>query len=176
MWFVIITVSLVAAIFDVRQRRIPNLVTFPVLAGGLIWNAYWGGLAAMGAALTAALLLTLPYVLLFAAGLGGAGDAKLMGALGAWVGTPLGYYLLGCVAATGAVLGLGYAIVRGRGRRTFGNLGRMLMWVPWLMGGPGSLRERTAILPSSGAMTRMPYGVAVFVGSCLTAVGVGLWG
>lgn len=175
MWLVIMLTSLVAAIFDVRRRRIPNYVTLPVLMCGLVWNAYSGGLAAVGPACLAALLLALPFLLLFAAGVGGAGDAKLMAALGAWAGPAYGYYLLGGVAATGAVLGLAYALVRRRGARTMHHLKQVALSIPWLMHGPGSFRDRASVLPKSRAMTRMPYGVAVFVGCCLTALGVWLW-
>lgn len=176
MWLVVITTSLVAAVFDVRQRRIPNLLTLPALAAGLAWSSYRGGLEAFGWALGAALLLALPYVVLFAAGMGGAGDAKLMGALGAWLGWPYGFYLLGGVAVSGAVLGVVYALLRRRGLQTLRNLAGMTLTLPWVALGPGTLRQRAEVFPTGRAMTRMPYGVAIFVGSCVTAGGVWLWG
>ncbi|MEN6626004.1 MAG: A24 family peptidase [Candidatus Sumerlaeia bacterium] len=175
MWWIIVATSLVAAVFDIRQRRIPNFLTLPVLVAGLAWNGYRGGLDALGWALWVAIVLALPYLVLFAAGMGGAGDAKLMGALGAWLGAPYGFYLLGGVAASGAVLGLAYALLRRRAAQTWRNLAGMTMFLPWIALGPGSLRERASVLPTAQVMTRMPYAVAVFVGSCVTAGGVWLW-
>lgn len=71
---------------DWRSRRIPNWLTVPALGAGLAVNALawrWAGTkqALEGAGLGLAILL--PFVLL--RGLG-AGDWKLMGALGAWLG------------------------------------------------------------------------------------------
>src|SRR5208337_1772944 len=89
---------------DWRLRRIPNWLTVPALGAGLAANTLaWGWLgtkaALEGAGLGLALLL--PFVLL--RGLG-AGDWKLMGALGAWVGpSRLVVVLLGTVLIAGTM-------------------------------------------------------------------------
>ena len=93
-WGVVIGASLFAVVSDIRQRRIPNALTFPLLAVGLIWAACFGGLAGLLEALGACALLALPYVLLFIFVGGGAGDAKLMGAIGAWLGLRYGLVAL----------------------------------------------------------------------------------
>src|ERR1043166_2446284 len=71
---------------DWRSRRIPNWLTVPALLLGIAVNAIAGGVAGGEAGLLGAglgLALLLPFVLL--RGLG-AGDWKLMGALGAFLG------------------------------------------------------------------------------------------
>jgi prepilin peptidase CpaA len=79
-------ITLVAAVIDVRTRRIPNWFTVPVLAGGLIFHAVtagWGGLlTALGGFVTGFGIL----LVLWLMGGGGGGDVKLMGAVGAWLG------------------------------------------------------------------------------------------
>jgi prepilin peptidase CpaA len=175
-WVVVLVIGLLGAWSDIRERRIPNALTFPVFLGGLLWNGYQGGWTGAGGALWAAVLLALPFILLFVAGVGGAGDAKMMGALGAWLRLPHGYFLLVGVTLSGAVLGVAYSLLRGRGKAAGKNLSSMALWLPHVLLGAGRMRDRTGIWPAEQAMTRMPYGVAIFVGSCLALGGVWLWG
>lgn len=79
-------VACVAALLDWRSRRIPNWLTVPALAAGLVTNlTLYGpaGLLHASEGAGAVMIVLLPVVLL--RGLGG-GDWKLMGALGAWLG------------------------------------------------------------------------------------------
>lgn len=95
-------VACVAAFLDWRSRRIPNWLTIPALAAGVLTNfAVYGfpgllrGLEGAGAVM----MVLLPAVLL--RGLGG-GDWKLMGALGAWLGpTQVIVVLLATIAFSG---------------------------------------------------------------------------
>lgn len=80
---VLMVVLLIAAIFDYRFRKVPNLVTFPAIIGGMSIAFLQGGFASLSAS-TAGLflgiaLLSIPY----AKGGIGAGDVKLLGAIGA---------------------------------------------------------------------------------------------
>src|SRR6056297_2650346 len=93
-WATVLGASLAAAGWDIRCRRIPNFLTGPVLLAGLIWAAASAGWAGLGDSLAAAALLGLPYVVLFLQCGGGAGDAKLMMALGAWLGLVNGVVVL----------------------------------------------------------------------------------
>ncbi len=87
--FLIIFLScilLIAAIIDVRIQKIPNLLTFPAMVVALAYHCItngWDGLlfSAGGLALGIALFI-IPYLM----GGMGAGDAKLMGAVGALIG------------------------------------------------------------------------------------------
>lgn len=79
----------VAAIFDLRTKRIPNYLTVPAAVLGLLYHSFapdgWGiGLSLAGFGIGFSLLL-LPWLL----GGGGMGDVKLLGALGAWLGPVL---------------------------------------------------------------------------------------
>jgi Flp pilus assembly protein protease CpaA len=75
-WGVVIGASTAAAVWDLRQRRIPNILTGPLFIGGLVWAIWVGGLPGLGEALVACIILAAPYVWLFLVAGGGAGDAK----------------------------------------------------------------------------------------------------
>jgi prepilin peptidase CpaA len=76
----------IAAAIDLRSQRIPNLLTLPAILIGLVYYALSDGTSGLLfslAGLAAGIgLLILPYLM----GGMGAGDAKLMGAVGAFVG------------------------------------------------------------------------------------------
>jgi Flp pilus assembly protein protease CpaA len=96
-------VSLLGGVHDLLTKRIPNWLTFPAMALGLaaqLWFFSWAGL------LDGTLGLALGYM--------GAGDVKLLMAIGAWIGWS------GCwaVAVGSVLLGAAYALaeitLRGR--------------------------------------------------------------
>ena len=79
-------VLIVATVTDLRFQKIPNILTFPVMVTALAYHGITNGLdgllfSAAGLALGIALLIP-PYFL----GVMGAGDVKLMGAVGAILG------------------------------------------------------------------------------------------
>lgn len=154
--------SLVATVVDIRTRRIPNDLTATMAGLGL-------GLAATGisgvplwasiAGFAVGLALMMPGHLL---GATGAGDVKLMGAVGAIVGpaTVVSAFLFTAVA--GGVLAVVVAVRRRRFKATLAGTGRLLS-------GPGEVREE---IRSATAASRFAYGPAIAVGSVLAA----LWG
>src|SRR5262245_59929528 len=83
----------VAATTDVRGFKVHNLLTLPLLVAGFVYHAVTGGLTQFGATALGALAgfgLLVPFYLL---GGMGAGDVKLMAALGAWLGAPAAFAL-----------------------------------------------------------------------------------
>ena len=93
-----------AAWIDGRELRVPNWMTFPMVATGLIFNIYAAGWAGLGDSLlgvVAGLLTLLP---LYAVGGMGAGDVKLMAGIGAWLGWQITLYAFAVSAVVGAVM------------------------------------------------------------------------
>lgn len=141
----------VAAVADLRTRRIPNWLTFGSLALGILLNTWLHGLEGLLAALAGAALgmgLLLPF---YALGVLGAGDVKLMGGLGA----VLGPQSLVSVAIYGAIAGGLMSLV------ILALNGRLLDFVYGLV-----IRRQ---LPARNGATA-PYAVAIALGVVLSLV------
>jgi prepilin peptidase CpaA len=92
---------------DLRWRRIPNLVTGPAMVAGAALNCALHGAAGLLAALAGIALGLVILTPPFALGGLGAGDVKMMGAAGAFLGPKL----LAISLAAGLVLGGVFAVV-----------------------------------------------------------------
>ncbi len=85
-YLTLITFVLIAAIYDAALQKIPNWISLVIAVLGLGWNIFSAeglGASYSGAGLLAGLLLMLPSYIF---GGMGAGDVKLMAAIGAVVG------------------------------------------------------------------------------------------
>ena len=174
-WGVVISASLVAAAVDLRTRRIPNLLTAPLLLAGWVCAVFLGGFAGLADAAAASFLLGLPFVLLFVFAGGGAGDAKLMAALGAWLGVLNGTVVLVAVLFSGALVALAYALATQQVRAVMTNLNRMATSVLALALAREGFDEERHGSPKTSDMQSIPYAVAIFLGTCIAAGGLLLW-
>ena len=155
-WGVVLSASCAAGLIDLRTREIPNLLTFPMLLGGYAAAAVAGGLSGLADAGMASVLLSAPYVLLFVFAGGGAGDAKVMAAIGAWLGVVNGTIVLLSVAIAGAIVASIVLIMHAwRGRKVS--------------------EHRLAHSYRAALKFDIPYGVAVWAGVWVAAAGVFVW-
>jgi prepilin peptidase CpaA len=165
-----IALALIAGWTDWRSRRIPNWLTVPGLLIGVSVNMLASGwrlgleTSLKGAGL--GLLLLLPFVFLRSLG---AGDWKLAGALGAFVGWEvLVTLLMGSVFVAG-IMALGLVIYKRRFRETMRNIGRLLAsMLTFHRPGP----EVSLDNPQS---LKVPYGVALALTTVLFGIGK-MWG
>jgi Flp pilus assembly protein protease CpaA len=100
-WALLVGACAVASVTDLRRMVIPNWLTFPLIVSGLAYAtvaAGWQGLA--GAAIGMGVAGGV-FILNYLTAGGGAGDAKLMMGLGAWIGWEASFTLLLCVAIVG---------------------------------------------------------------------------
>ncbi|MEZ5962256.1 MAG: prepilin peptidase [Planctomycetota bacterium] len=118
-----LVVAAAAAIADLRTRRIPNAITVPGTALGLLtalaanqgWLPGTPGVAFGNALATAAGALLLGFAC-FARRLLGGGDAKLLVAVGAWVGFPALVHVFACSLAAALTMLIAECVVEGRTR------------------------------------------------------------
>ena len=173
-WGVPIAAALVAACLDVRCRRIPNLLTGPLLLAGIAW-----GIATNGPSypFIGLLVAGLPYVLLWLVGGGGAGDAKLMMAIGAWVGPWGALVTVLAVAVAGGVISAAHAASRRQLVPALANTAWVLASVRHVMLGPGKFQDRRDALPIAtvNVMQKVPYAVAILIGTSAAAGWSMLW-
>jgi prepilin peptidase CpaA len=152
---VAVLLSVIAGWTDLRSRRIPNWLTVPGLLIGVAANTVLGGWTGLKTSLVGAavgLALLLPFVLLRSLG---AGDWKLAGALGAFVGAGLLVnLLLGSVFVAG-LMAVGLVVYKGRLRQTLRNMGHILISLVTfrLPGAQVSLDNPESL--------KVPYGVAL---------------
>lgn len=179
-WGALMGASLAAAILDVRQGRIPNWLTLPLWLLGLAKATYLGGAGGLIAALEVSVLLALPYIALYFLAKGGAGDAKLMAGIGAWLSLDEGLVVLCCVATTGMVLAI-FRIATRRERKNplSGMLTSLYLFVAaWCSGARGwgllARNDQGRTQEQAGRLS-LPYGLAIFIGVCIGAVGVRIW-
>ena len=85
-FLVLTVVVVVAAVMDLRSRRIPNWITVPGVALGLVLHLVEGGLYGALVCLAGAALGFGIFIAFYIAGGMGAGDVKLFSAVGALTG------------------------------------------------------------------------------------------
>src|SRR2546426_12355388 len=79
-------IAVVASVFDLHSRRIPNLLTIGAALGALLVWLSTSGLSGLGSSGVGWFLATGLWLPLYALGGMGAADVKLLAALGAWLG------------------------------------------------------------------------------------------
>src|SRR5687767_15118310 len=84
-----ICIAVIAAAWDLATRRIPNILTFGAALAGLAAHAYSGGWSGVGTSLAGWLVGVAFFFPLFMLRGMGAGDVKLLAAIGAWLGPGL---------------------------------------------------------------------------------------
>lgn len=148
---------------DAKHRRLPNVLTLGGLAAGLCVQAgFWGwagfkdGLAAAGVAV---LFLILPFLLRAA----GAGDVKMLAACAAFLGlreTPL---FLVAVSFAGLFVAVAMLLAR---KVTAARLEHALRCLfDWRY---DRAAGRAAIPPKDDERTRVPFGIAITIGTMAT--------
>ena len=97
--------------YDVRYRRIPNILVLATLIAGIAINTGFGGLEGMLSSVQGFALAFFPMLLMHIFGALGAGDVKLFGAVGAVMGVSLVPLAFVVVVMLGAVLAI-YTMLR----------------------------------------------------------------
>jgi prepilin peptidase CpaA len=148
-------VGVIAGVTDWRWRRIPNWLTVPAAAIGLVVNiaaSGWQGAKSSLLGLGLGLLLLLPFVFIRALG---AGDWKLAGAIGAIVGPSQLLLVLGGSVLIAGLMALVLVIHKGRFLRTLRNMGTIV--VRLLTGHPGD----PSVSLDNPESLKVPFGVAM---------------
>lgn len=159
-----------AAVTDLRSRRIPNWLTGPALLAGLLLHFMYGGFPETGRALLAVLIAGGIFFAFFAAGGMGAGDVKLMAAVGALAGLSSLRGVLITTALLGAVVAVVTSLANGRLRETFANVGSLLAHHQ-----ANGIAPHPELNVRNTSMLRLPYALPI-AGGCLAMLLTSLFG
>ncbi len=161
----ILFVGLVAAVVsDLFSHRVPNSLTFSMMLVALvlhIWFGHWEGLAFTFFGLVAGLLCFLPFHLL---GTMGAGDVKLLAAVGAIVGPGTVVITALMTILAGGLIALVYITARGGLLVMLRRYSSMLALL--------AARQPQYIPPAPGeaAGLRFSYALAIACGTVLAII------
>lgn len=160
---ILLGVVTTAAVVDVRTGRIPNSLTFGSMAAAVVYQTWMGGLPGLGTSAAGLAVGIACFLPLFALGGMGAGDVKLLGAAGAWLG-PFGalYAALYSVFA-GGILALIVGALRGYLGQAFSNLWGLLIF--WRTVG---IQPLPGLTIDDAPGPRLAYGVAIAAGTFAT--------
>ena len=150
-----------AGVFDIRLRRIPNWLTVSGLVAGVMLNTFLYETPGLLISMKGLGLALLVYFPLFAIRAVGAGDAKLMAAVGAMAGAAnwLGIFVL--TAFLGGVLGLAMLLLTGRTRRTVSNVGFLIRELAYFRAPYVSKEQLDANHPDA---IGLPHGAVIGLG------------
>jgi prepilin peptidase CpaA len=156
----LIAAALVATVVDIRTRRIPNELTVTLTGAGVALAAMglsgvsvWGSIAGF----VVGFALMIPGHLL---GATGAGDVKLMAAVGAVVGPSTVVTAFLFTAIAGGVLAVIISMRRGRLAATIAGTGRLI----------ATSSDAQAQIRSAPQAHRFAYGPAIAIGSVLATL------
>jgi prepilin peptidase CpaA len=153
----------IGAIYDVRSRRIPNFVTVPAIALGLLLHFILGGWTQFASAAAGGLICGAIFFVFYLAGGMGAGDVKLITAVGCVSGLSLVGYLLILTSLAGGVMAIGLILYRRRIRETILN-----MWALAVHHKTMGLTPHPEFNIRNARTLRLPYGLAIAAGSALS--------
>jgi len=166
---------LLASWIDYSQRRVPNRLNLTLVIAGFVTQGYYFGWSGLGTACAGLLvgfgLLIVPWLM---HGMG-AGDVKLLAAIGVWLGPVLTLYSFGLGAVIGGLVAIVMIVSTGRLNMACSNLGLIL----------AKCSNRRTIFSEFGSARSfgetsqlLPYGVPLTAGTLivLAAKIFGWWG
>jgi len=164
-WVVLGVALAISVVTDLRERKILDIVTFPAMAlclllrfaGGLkagdVMGPMWNGGALSGGLLGLATGGGIFYFMVVTGGMA-MGDVKLAAAVGAGVGIPDFFACLMCITIAGGIEAIVVLIWKGKLIKTFAGMARF-----------GLEKVRLAKPGAPLEMSKIPYGVAIAIGS-----------
>jgi prepilin peptidase CpaA len=160
-WLVAVTLVVAAAI-DGYKLKVPNWITFPMILSGWTVSAIsygWTGFGWSVVGTVVGLALLLPA---YAIGGMGAGDVKLLGGVGAWVGGTITLYAFCVSALVGGVIALAMVLARRAWHEHYHQF-----WTIWTEVLTIRDPERLSVIAAErkNSMLLLPYGIPIAIGT-----------
>jgi len=154
-----------AAMNDIRSKRIPNWLTYPGMVLGLGYHTSMNGMEGLLFGLGGFFVGILLVIVFFLAGGMGAGDVKLLGVVGAFLGAAGVFTAFLCTALIGGVYALAIMIFNGRFKEYMLRYLLMLKTV--------FVTHKFIYIPpkDSEALPTLCYGAVIALGASVAVVG-----
>jgi prepilin peptidase CpaA len=161
---VLLAMVLAAAVYDVRYRRIPNWLTLAGVLAGVALNGFLdqGRPGLFVSSLLGLAMAFGVYFVLYALRAMGAGDVKMMAAVGAIVGWRDWFGVFIVTAMIGGIMALILVAMRGRVKKTFWNVAFILSE---LKGGRPAYMRREELDVKNPKALGLPHGAVIAVGT-----------
>ncbi|WP_462411051.1 A24 family peptidase [Neobacillus sp. Marseille-QA0830] len=165
MEFIVLFLTLgICLVTDIKSRKILNIVTLPTILFALIYSIFTNGLEGFlfsgKGLLVGFIFLFIPYLL----GGMGAGDVKLMAAIGALMGTEFVFNSFIFTALIGGAIGL-FLIIKKNGFITL--IKSIYLNIVYFRNNIGSIILSKA---KDGRSISFPYGIAIVFGTLCSVV------
>jgi prepilin peptidase CpaA len=158
---ILVALVLTAAVWDLKSRRIPNWLSLAGIISGISLNSFLFGWTGLKEALEGMAVAFAVYFLLYMVRAMGAGDVKLMAAVGTFVGPENWFYIFLITALIGGVVALAVLAWRKRLRKTFDNVSFIVAEMMHFRA-PYMAREELSV-KSQKAFT-LPHGAVISLG------------
>jgi prepilin peptidase CpaA len=158
-----LVVAFLGCITDLKSRKLPNVLTFGAAAGALGYHVAAGGWPGLGWSALGWLVGAAMFFPIFLLRGIGAGDVKLLAALGAWLGPMPAVWLALFTAIAGGPLALIVALSRGYARTALSNIWGLLAF--WRAAG---FKPHPGITLDVPGAPRLPYALPIAAGLVLT--------
>lgn len=167
----------VSGFFDLKERKIPNKITFAGILIGILFNLITGGWLGLLHGILGMFAGLAIFFLPFVMGGMGAGDVKLMGAIGALMGWRFSIMTALHSAVVGGVMVLIYLIYTGKLRETLKKmlyaLVNLLLQFAARLGYNETVYKAQEKFSKNGQTYKkiyIPYGVAIAGGAVLVLI------
>lgn len=169
-YWVVAVFAVVAAYIDGKELRVPNKLTFPMIIAGWIYSSiaygvagdgwYFGLMWSLAGTFVGGMTL-LPF---YSIGGMGAGDVKMMAAIGAWVHVTIVFFSFCVGAVVGGVIAVGMIAMSGQGRKHFNQFFFLINEITTVRN-PETLFDIASDRKSS--MKLLPYGIPMAIGTLI---------
>ncbi len=165
---VLVPGTVYASIIDYRERRVPNWLNALLGGLGLLAQLSYFGLAGLGNGVLGLLVgfgvLIVPWIMHAM----GAGDVKLMAAIGAWLGPYLTVLGFGLGVLIGGAMGVVLILTSGKMAHAYSNFGIILhKCSSWKT----AFSDYGSVKSFGATTTKLPYGIPLTIGSLIVLAG-----
>lgn len=126
LYFFLTFILFIAAIYDLRFKRIPNWLTFPSLIFALIYHTIMDGFTGFLFSIEGICVGIATLMIFYLMGWMGAGDVKIMGAVGGVLGPNGVFIAFLCTAIVGGLYAIVLLAFHGYLKETFQRYGMIL--------------------------------------------------